>query len=42
MILDYLNFPVLNTHRKVCKYGPHLDDREYIMNIKESLYTDIE
>ena len=24
MILDYLNFPMLNPHRQVCKYGPHL------------------
>ncbi len=24
MILDHLNFPMLNPHRKVCKYGPHL------------------
>ncbi len=24
MILDYLNFPILNLHRKICKYGPHL------------------
>ena len=24
MILDYLNFPMLNPHRQVCKCGPHL------------------
>ncbi len=24
MILDHLNFPMLNPHRQVCKYGPHL------------------
>ncbi len=24
MILDYLNFPMLNPHRQDCKYGPHL------------------
>ncbi len=23
MILDYLNFPMLNRHRQVCKYGPY-------------------
>ncbi len=28
MILDYLNFPMLNPHRQVCKYGPHLWNRE--------------
>ena len=22
--LDHLNFPMLNPHRQVCKYGPHL------------------
>ena len=24
MILGYLNFPMLNPHRQVGKYGPHL------------------
>ncbi len=27
MILDYLNFPMLNSHRQVCKYGPHLSSQ---------------